>query len=44
MTANLPATGAKLDAATQTIAALADQVRALTEAQRRGLWARLFRR
>ena len=33
---------AKLDAATKTIADLADQVRALTEAQRRGLWSRLF--
>ena len=38
------ATDAKLDKATQTIADLADQVRALTEAQRRGLWARLFGR
>lgn len=37
----IEATDAKLDAATQTIAALADQVRALTEAQRRSFWARL---
>lgn len=40
----IEATDAKLDKATETIAALADQVRALTEAQRRGLWARLFGR
>lgn len=40
----IEATDAKLDMATKTISDLADQVRALTEAQRRGLWARLFRR
>lgn len=38
----IEATDAKLDAATKTITDLADQVRALTEAQRRGLWSRLF--
>lgn len=38
------ATDAKLDQATRTIADLAEQVRALTEAQRRGLWARLWGR
>lgn len=38
----IEATDAKLDAATKTITDLADQVRALTEAQRKGLWARLF--
>ena len=40
----IEATDAKLDAATQTIAALADQVRALTEAQRKSFWARLMGR
>lgn len=39
----LEATDAKLEATTKTIADLADQLRALTEAQRRGLWSRLFR-
>lgn len=38
----LEATDAKLEATTKTISDLADQVRALTEAQRRGLWSRLF--
>ena len=38
----IEATDAKLDMATKTISDLADQVRALTEAQRRGLWARIF--
>lgn len=38
------AADAKLDEAARAIAALADQVQALTAAQRRGLWARLFGR
>lgn len=40
----IEATDAKLDKATETIAALADQVRALTEAQRKSFWARLMGR
>ena len=38
------ATDAKLDKATATIEALAAQVQALTETQRKGLWARIFGR
>jgi hypothetical protein len=38
----LEATDAKLDRATATIEALADQVRALTETQRKSLWSRIF--
>lgn len=40
----IAATDAKLDAATETIAHLADQVRALTEAQRKSFWSRLMGR
>lgn len=38
------ATDAKLDKATATIEMLAAQVQALTETQRKGLWARIFGR
>lgn len=40
----IEATDAKLDAATKIITDLADQVRALTEAQRKSFWARLMGR
>lgn len=40
----IEATDAKLDAATKVISDLADQVRALTEAQRKSFWARLMGR
>lgn len=38
----LEATDAKLDKATATIEALADQVKALTDHQRKSLWSRIF--
>ena len=40
----LEATDAKLDKATATIEALAAQMKALTEAQRKSLWSRIFGR
>lgn len=38
----IEATDAKLDTATRSIEALADQVKALTELQRKSLWSRIF--
>ena len=38
----IAATDAKLDAATRTIEALADQMKALTDIQRKSLWSRIF--
>jgi hypothetical protein len=38
----IEATDAKLDAATRSIEGLADQVKALTELQRKSLWSRIF--
>ncbi len=40
----LEATDAKLDKATATIEVLAAQMKALTEAQRKSLWSRIFGR